>query len=136
MSLNKKKRIQVILAGIAVAAGIMILSLNWLYRRALANYESPPEITIINASGTKLEDVVVSGSGYQVSFERLPEGAELTFDVNPTGESSLAIEFTANNRQYSDNDLAYIESRGGYWATLTITEEFAVDVDAGLRLFK
>jgi hypothetical protein len=136
MSQNKKNRVMVILAGAALVVGIVVFSLNWLYRRALANYESPPEITIINASGTKLEDVVVSGSGYQVSFDRLPEGAELTFDVNPTGESSLAIDFIANNRQYSDNDLAYIESKGGYWATLTITEEFAVDVDAGLRLFR
>ena len=119
-----------------VAVGIVLLSLHMLYNRAMRGYESPPEITLINASSTDLQKVTVYGSGFRDTIDLLPEGVELSFEVMPTGESSLAVEFTADGRQFADNDLAYLESKGGYWATITITDDFTVEADSGLRLLR
>jgi hypothetical protein len=136
MSEKRNTRILLILAVLALAAGTVFLSLTWLYNRVMQNYESPPEITIINTSDTDLHDVVVRGSGFRETIGMLPAGAELSFEVKPAGESGLAIEFTANDRQYADDDLAYIESKGGYWAEIIITDNFAVEVDSGFKLLR
>ncbi|MGD2057878.1 MAG: hypothetical protein PVI04_04035 [Anaerolineales bacterium] len=54
----------------------------------------------------------------------------------PAGESSLQIEFNAQGRHFIEDDLAYIEPKGGYWVELIILEDYSVDVDGGFRFFR
>jgi hypothetical protein len=136
MSREKLIRIVLIVAVLLSAAIIVALAINYLWARAMQGYSSPPEITIINASGTALQDVVVEGRGFRETVGRLPEGARITFDVVPAGESALMIEFIASSRHFTEDDLIYLEPKGGYWATLTITNDYTVEVDGGINPFR
>jgi hypothetical protein len=133
MSREKLNRIILILVFLVLATACLAFTVNYLWVRAMRGYSSPPEITIINASGTALQDVAVEGRGFREVIGRLPEGAQISFDVTPAGESSLKIEFAASGHQFIEDDLTYLEPKGGYWATLTITEDYVVEVDSGLN---
>jgi hypothetical protein len=136
MSREKLIRIVLVVAILISVAVIVAFAINYLWARAMQGYSSPPEITIINASGTALQDVVVEGRGFREAIGRLPEGARITFDVVPAGESALKIEFIATTRQFTEDDLTYLEPQGGYWTTLTITEDYTVEVDGGINPFR
>lgn len=133
---DKLPRPLLILAVIALAVAIVILGKNFLWSHAMKAYDSPPEIRILNRSGVDLQGIVLEGRGFRESIGNLDTGARLRVDVMPAGESSLQIEFYAQGRHFIEDDLAYIEPKGGYWVELIILEDYSVDVDGGFRFFR
>jgi hypothetical protein len=136
MSNNKFVRVMLILVGVALAVGIVVLGKNWLWSHAMKAYNSPPEVRIINRSNADLRDFTLEGRGFHESIDVIPSNSKAAIEVKPAGESSLKIEFNANSRHFMDDDLAYIEPRGGYWVKLTVLEDFSVDADGGFRIFR
>jgi len=83
-------------------------------------YNAPPRIEVENNSDLYLEDLMVEGTGFRLQIDRLPPHSETTALVHVAGESGLNVSFTAGSRVSSDNDLAYLEERGGYCVVVTI----------------
>jgi hypothetical protein len=106
------------LTGLALAA-CYPLYVFWAYAQL-------PRITITNHSGANLENVVLSGSGFSESLETLAPLHTLARVVHTSGESGLKITFTVGGKVFSSGDLAYLESRGGYAADITVDRDFSV----------
>lgn len=133
---NKFVRVLLILLGVALAVGIVVLGKNWLWSHAMKAYNSPPEIRIVNRSSADLREFTLEGRGFHETIGVIPSDSKLAIEVKPAGESNLKIEFNANSNHFMDDDLAYIEPKGGYWVKLTVLEDFSVDVDGGFRIFR
>ena len=91
-----------------------------------AKYLIPPQITIINNSTLELKDITLSGSGFTEKVGNLIPGGSMNTVVHPRGESGLEISFTAKSERYQKDDLAYIESTGGYIVKLIIDESLDI----------
>ncbi len=96
----------------------------------LAGCSKQPKITVINHSGVLLSNLVASGSGFSQSLGTLAAGAQVRASVNPTGESSLGLEFDANGKHFSSPPDGYFENSNYYQITATVEPDFSVIVDA------
>jgi hypothetical protein len=63
---------------------------------------------------------VISGSGFTESLGDLAPGSSTTRSVRCAGESGLELSFSRAGESYSRDDLAYIESCGGYRVAVTV----------------
>lgn len=115
-----------ILALISTAA---ILWLGNLYR----NYRQPPKITVINRSSHPLEQVRLSGTGFQTPIPNLPPNKSQTVQVHPTSESGCAITFFSAGKSYHAGEMGYLEPTGGYLLDLTVQPDFDVTCTTGIR---
>lgn len=102
---------------------ILILCL-WLANRCFTGL---PEVTVINNSSVKLSNVVIQCNGRPHTFLDIDPGTSVSTIMEARGESGLKIDFDANDVHYSQDDLAYIESHGGYCVTLVINDSMKVD---------
>jgi multidrug efflux pump subunit AcrA (membrane-fusion protein) len=100
----------------------MVLVCAVFYR----GYFGPPVITIINDSPYDVAEVVLRGDPFVKVVGRIPTKGRQTVVVHPLGESSLKMQFVANGRRVVKDDLAYIESSGGYCVTLKIDEHLEI----------
>ena len=105
------------------AALVLGLALLWWWNPCVA-----PEITVTNASGSPISEVVISGSGFKESLGDLASGSSTTRSARCTGESGLELSFSQAGESYSRDDLAYIESCGGYRVALTVNADNSVAV--------
>jgi hypothetical protein len=115
----RTRRIAVVLLGLLVllvACGA--LGMRWFN----VTYKSPPRIEVVNNSDLDLRDLVVEGAGFRLQIDRLPAHSKMTAMVHVAGESGLRVSFAVGSKSYSDNDLAYLEEQGGYYAVVTIDE--------------
>ena len=87
---------------------------------------SSPVITISNNSNQILKDVILIGSGFEKHLDDITPNQNTKTVVFSGGESGLAIQFTAGSEKIRKNDLAYIESSGGYTAHIMIDEYLIV----------
>ena len=99
----------------------------------LYQFSSPPKITIINNSNSVLQNLIVSGSGFSKEIKSLEPRTSTVIKVTPPGESGLKIKFKANFREFEKDDLAYIESSGGYLVTITISDNFKITAKPTFR---
>lgn len=111
-----------LVVGLAVAF-CLGLALLWWWNPCLA-----PEITVTNASESHISQVVISGSGFNESLGDLAPGSSTTRSVRCAGESGLELSFSKAGKSYSRDDLAYIESCGGYRVDLTVKADTSVAV--------
>src|SRR6266508_2153159 len=100
-----------------LVAGILLFLLGYGLNRAVFG---PPVITIENQSALRLSQIQVIGTGFSQSVSDIQPGDQRTIVVHPTSESGLKIEFIANGKHMSTDDLAYIEPSGGYCERLVI----------------
>src|SRR5947209_11534224 len=106
-----------ILAGLVVLLAVVAVGLL-LWR----GYFGPPVVTVMNDSGAPVRDVLLEGDGFAQSLPDLMPGGSAATIVRPRGESSLKISFLLNDRRVSSGDVTYLESGGGYRASVRIHE--------------
>ena len=96
------------------------------------NYRSLPIIVITNSSDTALNDVLISGHGFEDYFEVIEAKKKKRFKAKVAGESGVSIKFTANSQQYEKLNSGYIETRGGYRATILIEDDFGIVIKTSM----
>jgi len=90
-----------------------------------------PEITVANASGQPITDIVISGVGFQEALGSLEPGKSTARSVKCAAESGLKVSFNALGVSHSTDDLAYLESCGGYRVQLSVEPSYSVAVVTG-----
>jgi hypothetical protein len=90
-----------------------------------------PEITVANASGQRISDLVISGVGFQEALGSLEPGQSTARPVECAAESGLKVSFNALGVSHSTDDLAYLESCGGYRVQLKVESNYSVTVVTG-----
>jgi hypothetical protein len=90
-------------------------------------------ITVQNASGRDLRDVVLAGSGFADTLADLAAGQSVTVRVKPRGESGLAVSFMVDGRQIAQPASGYFEGAGRYAVKATIDSALGVNVHSALQ---
>jgi hypothetical protein len=85
-------------------------------------------VSFHNASEHQLESVVLSGSGFEASLGVVAPGQSLTAKVYPSGESGLAVTFTAKGQDFSYEPQDYFEGGGRYKVSATVNRNLSVEV--------
>lgn len=94
-----------------------------------------PQLTLVNTASVPATDLVVSGSGFSVKFDRLSPGESKRVSVSLSDESGLQVEFDANGKHYSAKPECYFEDAPNYRVTATIEPGLSVKVDVALKAF-
>jgi hypothetical protein len=106
-----------------VALLVALAGAGWLL---LTQMMGSPVVCVVNQSSHPLGDVLVTTSGGSRSFGKLDPHERRCCPVEARGESGLAISFVGGGKSASAEDLAYLESSGGYCEVLRISEGFTV----------
>ena len=69
-------------------------------------------IAIANQSGRALQDVTVSGSGFNQHISSIAAGKTATLLVHPKGETGVAIGFDLGVKKFSYAETGYFEANG------------------------
>lgn len=115
----KKPRISTILIAVFFFLAVCLLAIP------LFGY---PYIRVTNNTGFLLTKVVLTGRGFRRKVVDIQAGESTELVVVPGGESGLEISFTVDGRQYSQDDLAYLEPTGGYCMELVVDPDRSVRV--------
>ena len=86
-------------------------------------------INLRNGSEQHLTDVTVWGEGYRASLGSIAPGQSRKFVIYPSGETGVAVSFSAEGRVYLAEPRSYFEGGGLYKVALTISREMTVEVD-------
>lgn len=100
-----------------LVAGILLFLLGYGLNRAVFG---PSVILIENQSALRLSQIRLIGTGFSQTVSDIQSGDQRTIVVYPTSESGLKIEFIADGKHMSTDDLAYIEPSGGYCERVVI----------------
>lgn len=103
------------------------LALLWWWNPCVS-----PEITVTNATSAPISEVVISGSGFREPLGELGPGRSVSRSVQCDAESGLELSFSQSGNPHSHDDLAYIESCGGYRVALTVNADESVAVSSEL----
>jgi hypothetical protein len=101
----------------------------------LAGCHRATPVSVSNRSGAPLEQVVVSGSGFEQSLGDIADGVTATTTVRPTGESGLRISFRSRGRHVVLPPSGYFEGGGRYAVTVVVTPDLGARVDSELRSY-
>jgi hypothetical protein len=88
-------------------------------------------IAITNQSGRVLQDVTVSGSGFNRHISSIPAGKTATLRVDPKGETGVAIAFDLGGQKFSYVENGYFEA-SGYKVAITVDDAGHASVNAEL----
>jgi len=88
-------------------------------------------IAITNQSGRVLQDVTVSGSGFNQHISSIPAGKTATLRVDPKGETGVAIAFDLGGQKFSYVENGYFEA-SGYKVAITVDDAGHASVNAEL----
>jgi len=97
----------------------------------LAGCHRATPVSIANRSGAAIEQVVVSGAGFERSLGTIEPGATVATLVHPRGESGLALSFRAGGRPVMLAPSGYVESGGRYRVRIVVDADLRADVQAG-----
>ena len=86
------------------------------------------KLTVINDSKATLENVVASGEGFTEFLGSIPQGNQRHATIQPTGESSLKLEFDVDGKHFASEPSGYFEASGHYKLTVTVRSDFSVTV--------
>jgi hypothetical protein len=76
-------------------------------------------IAITNQSGRVLQDVTISGAGFNRHISSIPAGETVTLRVHPQGETGVAIGFDLGAKKFSYAENGYFEANG-YKVAVTV----------------
>jgi hypothetical protein len=88
-------------------------------------------IAIANQSGRVLQNVTVSGSGFNQRISSIPAGETATLRVHPKGETGVAIAFDSGGKKFSYPESGYVEA-SGYEVTITVNDAGRASVNVKL----
>lgn len=89
-------------------------------------------VTVSNHSTAKLENVVLSGSGFSKVLGNLEPGAKRDVRIQPDGESSLRVTFTANGEAFDSKPTSYFEG-SAYRVSAEVKPNLEVEVQTALE---
>ena len=92
-------------------------------------------LSVTNRAAVPLEQVTVSGPGFQQSLGAIAPGGTATVEVRPSGESGVGISFIAGDQSVSLPLQGYFEGGGGYAVTVVVSPDLEVAVDAKLLTY-
>jgi len=107
----------------ALGSLLFLCAVGWV---AALQGTGPPVVCIVNEAATSLSNVVLTTTGGRKAVGELAPGARRCCLVEALGESGLAISFTTSGRSVSADDLAYLESSGGYCEVVRVDAEMQV----------
>lgn len=87
-----------------------------------------------NQSGYPLEAVELSGRGFKASLGTVAPGRSLAAQIYPSGETDLAVSFTAKGRRYSYEPQGYFEA-GNWRVSARVDGNLALSVQAEPTLY-
>ena len=91
-------------------------------------------VQIENLSATTLHDVRLTGSGFEAVLAKpLEPGAARRLNVQPNGETGVALSFRAGARRFEHGPQGYFEGNGRYTVRVVVHDDFASTVHARLR---
>jgi len=88
-------------------------------------------IAIANQSGRALQNVTVSGAGFNQHIASIPAGETVTLRVHPKGETGAAIGFELGGKNFSYPESGYFEANG-YKVAITVDGTGRASVNAEL----
>jgi hypothetical protein len=88
-------------------------------------------IAITNQSGRALQNVTVSGSGFNQHISSIPAGETTTLRVHPKGETGVAIAFDSGGKKFSYVENGYFEANG-YKVAITVDDAGRASVNVTL----
>ena len=112
-----------ILVGARLAGVVVILMAAGCSRQST--------ITVRNASGSELQNVVISGTGFRETIPTLAPGQTVTLASHPKGDTGIAVEFDAQGRHVSATPQDYAGG-GGYRVEVEVNSELSVSVRSTL----
>ncbi|NUO75229.1 MAG: hypothetical protein HOQ32_04370 [Lysobacter sp.] len=83
-----------------------------------------------NRSAIELRDVVIVGSGFDHTFDRIAPGTTVSADVAPQGESGLSLRFRAGDRAITSDADVYVEPNGTYQVAVEVRPDLSVVASA------
>jgi hypothetical protein len=92
-----------------------------------------PRVTVMNASGYPLTNLVLSGSGFSEPLGSLAPGEQKTVEVRPSADTALAVGFEAKGTTHAPPADGYFEASGLYRVTATVRPDFSVKVESEIR---
>lgn len=100
----------------------------------LSACSSGTPVVFQKASEHQLDNVVLSGRGFEASLGVVAPGQSITAQIYPSGESGLAVTFTANGRGFSYKPQDYFEGGGSYKLSSTVNRNLTVVVHSETQL--
>jgi hypothetical protein len=88
-------------------------------------------IAITNQSGRPLQDVAISGAGFNQHISSIPAGETVTLRVHPRGATGVAIGFDLGAKKFSYAESGYFEANG-YKVAITVDDAGCASVHAEL----
>ena len=88
-----------------------------------------PVITLKNDSEKRISNILLSGSGFSQTIPSLAPRSTTSVVVYPQGASGLKIEFAVDGKSHMKDDLAYLESFGGYCVTVQVAADLTIASD-------
>ncbi|MCP9849815.1 hypothetical protein [Cyanobium sp. Morenito 9A2] len=98
----------------------------------LASCSSGPKLVVVNRSAATLDDVVVSGVGFERPIGALKGSEQRTLEVHPRGESGVRLRFKAAGRTIDSGELGYIENNPSYRVVASVEPSLEVKVESSL----
>ncbi len=110
-----------------------ILLLLMLSCLTIAGCSSATPISLKNSSGGNLEDVVLSGSGFETHIANIAPNAAVQIEVRPKGESGLGLAFTSNGHKVVLPEQDYFEGGGAYVVSVVVTPALTAEINVTIR---
>ena len=114
---------------IAILGGVLLLGGSAL----LFGRRSDTPVTITNHSAIGLRDVVIAGSGFTHTFDRIAPGATVETGVEPHGETGLSLRFKAGDRVVALGEAGYFEGGGAYKVAVEVRPDLSATIDGHLN---
>lgn len=90
-------------------------------------------VTISNRATVPLEDLVISGSGFDQRVGTVAPGQTVTVRVMPVGESGLSLAFHSGARPLRTPPQGYFEGGGNYKVSVVIASDLRATVNASFK---
>jgi hypothetical protein len=120
--MKKQKTILSVLLGVIV--GIVATLAAMRITPEIAAYFGPPHVTLMNASGEEMSDIIISLGQAKRDIPILKHHHSMTVPVNGGfSECSTHVEWTDSTGRHSESAGDYMESYGFYHARIIITPD-------------
>ena len=127
--MKAKRRLFLLIPPAAVLAVVAFVGILGLI--LVVSSEPPSTFTLLNASGTELTDIIISGRGFRETVKILKPGESVVRRFRPKGKSGVAVAFQAADRSVSVPEQDYV-SGGGFKCSIEVSPGFTVAVRCDL----
>ena len=99
----------------------------------LAGCSAGTPVTVTNLSGVPINAVEISGSGFSERIGAIGVGQSVFRQVQPRGDTGLAVSFRAGTRLIKVPSQGYFEGGGAYQVRAVVAPDLTVKVSGELK---